>query len=543
MTQVIKKIKQKQVDGTYSDYIPIGAESVNVTMADGETLENAFTDKIELHSVAQSQAAYIVKLSNNKTLIVDTGLSSEWTIIKNAIDSLNITKFDYMILTHFHGDHVGNIENLCTNYDFSNCKCWVQMKPDFTNHASDIAQTEADYDNVISLLQNKGITPIVPTNDSYFTIDKNTRLHFLNTSSQWATDNNYYTTQYEWGSNGKCNFNVFSLVTELIYKANVITFTGDIEVATEMALATYMRKSDILTAPHHGVNRAAYLPFYEATKPNFALLQRPSSGEGWLYPYFKSYRYLQEMNSEIITSYWSKAENGLFSFILNGDSIKTNVTGLGVPENKIPTFGETFYRIENCIDYFTQTAATVTLLQVIANLSEACTLSLYWYSEYNTTYPQLYADILALYPGFGADSYVKIEKIGGSSTACLRISKGDIEVMFRHFGNNWSIGHGSGQIANINSATGTTDLITALEKLPIGQYTCAFFKDSGDTVLSTSEYTLNIDLVEHTSTYIVASVIATLRSTDSSRTKVICSCYIKSSSTPKYSWKQLDITS
>ena len=77
MTQVIKKIKQMQANGTYSSAIPIGAESVNVTMADGETLESAFTDKIELHSVAQSQAAYIVKLSNNKTLIVDTGQTSE----------------------------------------------------------------------------------------------------------------------------------------------------------------------------------------------------------------------------------------------------------------------------------------------------------------------------------------------------------------------------------------------------------------------------------------------------------------------------------
>ena len=39
MADLIKKIKIKKQDGTFTDYIPIGAEAQNINVEDGESVE------------------------------------------------------------------------------------------------------------------------------------------------------------------------------------------------------------------------------------------------------------------------------------------------------------------------------------------------------------------------------------------------------------------------------------------------------------------------------------------------------------------------
>ena len=89
-------------------------------------LENK-EDILKFHTVAKSSATYITQFPNGKNMLVDTGQVGQWTDIKNAIDGLGITKFDYLILTHFHSDHIGNVQNICDTYDLSDCRCWVGM--------------------------------------------------------------------------------------------------------------------------------------------------------------------------------------------------------------------------------------------------------------------------------------------------------------------------------------------------------------------------------------------------------------------------------
>ena len=45
MSDLIKKIKIKKQDGTYTDYIPIGAEAKNVDCSDGESVEYKLNKK------------------------------------------------------------------------------------------------------------------------------------------------------------------------------------------------------------------------------------------------------------------------------------------------------------------------------------------------------------------------------------------------------------------------------------------------------------------------------------------------------------------
>ena len=121
------------------------------------------------------------------------------------------------------------------------------MKPDYINHGDIIIDNESTYNNVINLLQAGGLNPIVPINNSYYVIDEDTKLHFLNTDPIIAE--NYYSAniipEYQTERHG-VNFNQFSLITEIMYKKDVITLTGDIEKINEQYYYPYMHKTSLM---------------------------------------------------------------------------------------------------------------------------------------------------------------------------------------------------------------------------------------------------------------------------------------------------------
>jgi hydroxyacylglutathione hydrolase len=45
---------------------------------------------------------------NGKTILIDSSPAYKWEKLKKKLDNLNISKIDYLILTHTHFDHAGN---------------------------------------------------------------------------------------------------------------------------------------------------------------------------------------------------------------------------------------------------------------------------------------------------------------------------------------------------------------------------------------------------------------------------------------------------
>lgn len=89
MSKIIKKIKIKKQDGTYTDYIPIGAEAKNVDCSDGESVEYKFNKKpYYYNSVADMKADTKLKVGN---MVITTGYhtandggTSEYTIVTGS---------------------------------------------------------------------------------------------------------------------------------------------------------------------------------------------------------------------------------------------------------------------------------------------------------------------------------------------------------------------------------------------------------------------------------------------------------------------------
>lgn len=509
-----------------------------------ERIDSMDYGTLKFHSVAASKATYVVEAPNGKNVLIDTGLSNAWSDIKTAIDGLGITKFDYAILTHFHTDHIGNVQNFVNNYDMTNCVWYVQMKPDFTNHASDIDGTEADYDNVIAALEALGIQPIVPTNDSYVTIDQenDVQLHFLNTDATIAE--NYYGRYGEWLESLKVNFNVFSLITEIIHHDVKILSTGDIERPVEEQFAKKLGKVNIVTAPHHGTNRDACREFYAAIMPDYTICADPDLTGTGMRSYLRSRFLLEKFGSQIISPTNSQDVDGLFSFESDGNKVTSRVLG-GALTDSIFNFNHQYQEIGGLVNWTSQDDATITLEQLIANLPEGYEMSQIMDGGTKTAFAQVVADLETVFPAVALSAYLNIRK----SRVIQEITSYDTIRKFTATRNAypgqtpsaWKL---KGEGVFTGTISGKDALITRLNSLPIGHYMIAGYKESDSTVLATSDtYQLVVDVLSHDTT-VEAKVSAILRddSTDVSRIgdrAITAELIYKSSTSPAVlSWRK-----
>jgi len=72
--------------------------------------------KLKIHFLNTIWSDAILLESDNHFAMVDTGSSFYYPMIKEYLDNLHIKKLDFIILTHFHSDHYGNLEKIISEY-------------------------------------------------------------------------------------------------------------------------------------------------------------------------------------------------------------------------------------------------------------------------------------------------------------------------------------------------------------------------------------------------------------------------------------------
>lgn len=189
---------------------------------------------------------------NGKNIIIDLG-----TDIQNTMSYLlanGITKIDYVIISHYHGDHIGGngygeaIETFLNNnlFDFSSVIFYLPHKNIDWNLINDtdkqyMIQAEA---NIKQTLQNKNITFIQPEENDELILNINSKIRFLNLSSDWFE--NYYG---EYGN----EYNNFSMCCELQHNNTFVLFTGDVYIQALTNISKNINRFSILKCPHHNL--------------------------------------------------------------------------------------------------------------------------------------------------------------------------------------------------------------------------------------------------------------------------------------------------
>lgn len=488
---------------------------------------------VKFHCIKGSSATYVVEFPNGKNMIIDTGVSTQWTAIKNAIDDLNIDKFDYAIITHFHSDHYGNIQNLINEYDFTDCTWYVQMKPDYANYASYILNSEADYDAQIAILTSNGFTPVVPVNNQYIVIDadNDVKMRFLNTDPTIAQS--YYTRYSETGQLGT-EFNNFSLITEITHHNMKILSTGDIERPVEDQYASYLGKINIITAPHHSVNRDANRAFYYGTMPDYAVIMMPTLSAQ---PTYRQLEYYKEIGTKVVASYSSTAPDNIFTFTSNGYEITTNALYSAYTDT-IFNYSRPLVHFGSLLDVTSYDETTITLRQVLDNMPKGSQLIQKWNNDYTTNQPQLYADLHDLFPLFDSSMTIMLRALYTDYEVRVYNAKMEFYASSPASATNWSK---KGQGLYDTNISKQSDLITFLQNLPLGSYTVNYFTDSeGDSgVLATDGgYALTISKTGASNAFMTGILKAT--GTGNTKARAVFGYASGLNGTPSITWHKVN---
>lgn len=189
----------------------------------------------------------IIRTKYNKVILIDSGEENNEVLL--YLLKQQISKIDYLIISHFDSDHCGSAFEVLENIKIENIVIGIQAEK---------------YDNCVAfidLAKKKNIDIIVLESGDFLEIDKETSLEVFFPDKTYTVPDN------------KINNN--SLVCKIKSKNFSILFTGDIEEETEKYLCLKFGnklKADILKVAHHGSKTSSTVQFLQYVKPKIALI-------------------------------------------------------------------------------------------------------------------------------------------------------------------------------------------------------------------------------------------------------------------------------
>lgn len=235
-------------------------------------LNNIETNSFEVHFVDVGNGdAILVKFSNGKTLIVDSGTKESEKKLLTYIDNVFFNgkknkTFDYAVLTHSDSDHAGNMLTILNNYaikTFIRPKIYVKNLEMGESGEQNCFENNSNYAQIITKLyslesENKTEVKFAEFNTYYFT-GLNAGVHILSPVKNYYSDTN------------EC-----SIVMVVYDGDHKVMLTGDATLENEREIINNYNTSkldvDILKVGHHGSNTSTSLEFLNATTPKYAVI-------------------------------------------------------------------------------------------------------------------------------------------------------------------------------------------------------------------------------------------------------------------------------
>ena len=201
------------------------------------------TYEYNIYFLKAINADSIIIQSENANILIDTAEEKDNTTLALKLSELNITKIDYLIITHPDKDHIGNASFIINNYNVLNI---IETSFDKGSNLQKIFKE--------NLKKQSNINHIVLQDDYNFEIEN---MHFkilVPNESKYKEDNDY------------------SLVTYLnIGKINFM-FTGDIEqTRIKEQLEKENMDVDVYKIPHHGRYNNLSLDLIKKVTPEYAI--------------------------------------------------------------------------------------------------------------------------------------------------------------------------------------------------------------------------------------------------------------------------------
>jgi competence protein ComEC len=208
----------------------------------GEAPPASETLTIRFLDVGQADCTVVQSGGNN--MIIDAGTNATSGELVNKIRGMGIRRFDVLVATHPHEDHIGGMDAIINSFDIG------------TVYMPKVYSTSKTFLDVLTVIKNKGLKITNPAPGSTFTVGETQCTIFAPNKDDYEELNNY------------------SLVIKLTYGATSFLFTGDAQSISEKEMLSrgYDLKSDVLKVGHHGSSSSTTADFLDAVSPKYAVI-------------------------------------------------------------------------------------------------------------------------------------------------------------------------------------------------------------------------------------------------------------------------------
>lgn len=204
----------------------------------------------------------------NKTVMFDVNTSNNLTPMMNYYQTLYnagvFTNIDYIIISHYHWDHVQNLEAVLQAFPHVGCKMYMPINPSGYYIATQEPELITYYERLVAIANQYSVEYIVVNTEREITIDGIVSAKLLNSTPE----------SYAYYSNTESVYNNYSMVA-LVKIGNCYSmFPGDIQRAAQERIFTNndLPRLFLYAVHHHGIQNDDYLPYLEQIDPLYNVI-------------------------------------------------------------------------------------------------------------------------------------------------------------------------------------------------------------------------------------------------------------------------------
>lgn len=216
-----------------------------------------------------------------KTGLFDLGMDESMTSVINMLNANNVTKIDYIVISHYHTDHSTNdvvtaVRNLANAFDLSHCMFYLPHKGiDWSKFTSGSENKQSTETALVSELTAKGYNFVKADASTMYDIDGSTSVEFYNVGPYPDDFYNYKLDQNQQANNKngtvQTNYNAFAMLCMIHDHGKNILITSDATWNALDAVAN-VGNCDVMTIEHHGLERKSSEKFYERIRPSVGIV-------------------------------------------------------------------------------------------------------------------------------------------------------------------------------------------------------------------------------------------------------------------------------
>lgn len=209
------------------------------------TYNNLKDNILKVHFIDVGQGDCMLLSFNNHHMLIDSGtLESSDNLIK-YLKKNNIKKFDYVLATHPHDDHIGSMKYIIKEFKIDNF------------YAPKVVSEESSFEDMVNYLRMKNLKIKTARNGVNFNLGDMIHCEIFS-----PIRSNYD------------NLNNYSAVLKVSYGDISFLFMGDAELESELDILKEKAdvNSTVLKVGHHGSNTSTSELFLKKVSPKIAII-------------------------------------------------------------------------------------------------------------------------------------------------------------------------------------------------------------------------------------------------------------------------------